>query len=50
MSFGMTQPPLTPAQLHERFAEHRVRGEWFRLVPEIVAYINSLPAQRKAAS
>ncbi|WP_301121065.1 GIY-YIG nuclease family protein [Mycolicibacterium fortuitum] len=29
--------------LHERFAEHRVRGEWFRLAPEILDYIASLP-------
>lgn len=30
-------------ELHRRFAEHRVRGEWFRLAPEIVEHINSLP-------
>lgn len=25
--------------LHKRFAEHRVRGEWFRPVPELLTYI-----------
>lgn len=29
--------------LHARFAEHRVRNEWFRLVPEIVDFIESIP-------
>jgi hypothetical protein len=26
-------------ELHKRFAEHRDRGEWFKAVPEIVAFI-----------
>lgn len=29
----------TEHALHQRFAEHRVRGEWFRLAPEIVEFI-----------
>jgi hypothetical protein len=33
----------TERQLHERFAEHRVRGEWFRLVPEILDYVAGIP-------
>ncbi len=37
-------PPLE-RELHERFAEHRVRGEWFRLTPEIVEYIKSVQSQ-----
>ncbi|OMB79275.1 hypothetical protein A5743_14320 [Mycolicibacterium conceptionense] len=32
-------------ELHRRFAEHRVRGEWFRLLPEIVEYIASIPSR-----
>jgi hypothetical protein len=32
--------------LHERFAEHRVRGEWFRLAPEIIEYLRGLPKPR----
>lgn len=27
------------AELHERFAAHRVRGEWFQPAPELIAYI-----------
>lgn len=30
------------AELHTKFAEHRVRGEWFKLVPEILDYIASV--------
>ena len=26
-------------ELHEQFAAHRVRGEWFKPAPEIIAYI-----------
>jgi hypothetical protein len=29
-------------ELHQRFAAHRVRGEWFKLVPEIQAYIDEV--------
>ena len=32
------------AALHSRFAAHRVRGEWFALVPEITAWMVTLPA------
>jgi len=28
------------AELHEKFADHRVRGEWFRLNEEIEAWID----------
>lgn len=27
--------------LHERFAEHHIRGEWFRPAPELVALIDA---------
>jgi hypothetical protein len=30
--------------LHARFADHRIRGEWFRLVPEIMEYIDQIRA------
>lgn len=30
----------TEAQLHERFAEHRIAGEWFRAAPELLAFID----------
>lgn len=33
------------AELHKRFARHRVRGEWFNPSPEITDFINSLPLQ-----
>lgn len=32
-------------ELHERFAAHRVRGEWFRLAPDIQAYIDEIKAR-----
>lgn len=32
---------LDERSLHRRFAEHRIRGEWFRHVPEIVEYFCS---------
>lgn len=32
------------AELHARFAEHRVRGEWFRPAPEILALCDPLPS------
>jgi hypothetical protein len=28
--------------LHERFASARAEGEWFRPVPDLLAYIDSL--------
>jgi hypothetical protein len=31
------------AELHVRFALHRVRGEWFSLAPEIVEWMATLP-------
>ena len=31
------------AELHSRFAAHRMRGEWFSLAPEIEALMASLP-------
>ena len=30
-------------EIQARFAAHRVRGEWFEAVPELLAYIGSLP-------
>lgn len=32
--------PELERTLHARFAEHRIRGEWFRCVPEIVEYFD----------
>lgn len=32
--------------LHSRFADYRVRGEWFRLAPEILEYIECRRADR----
>lgn len=31
-------------ELHQRFAQHRVRGEWFKLCPEIEAFIERVRA------
>lgn len=31
-------------ELHQRFAGDRVRGEWFRRSPELLAYIDALPS------
>ncbi|WP_438278131.1 GIY-YIG nuclease family protein [Nitrobacter sp.] len=33
-------------ELHARFAEHRVRGEWFHLAPEIMNHIDLRRARR----
>lgn len=35
-------------QLHARFAVHRVRGEWFKIVPEIELIIATFPAPLKS--
>jgi hypothetical protein len=35
-------PGTLEYELHQRFAAHRLRGEWFRLVPEIQAYIDEV--------
>ena len=32
------------AALHERFATHRRRGEWFAAAPELLAYVDSVAA------
>jgi hypothetical protein len=39
-------------RLHEQFSRYRIRGEWFRLSPEIVRYIeaNTLEGQARAAA
>lgn len=29
-------------ELHAKFAEHRVRGEWFKIAPPITKYINKI--------
>jgi hypothetical protein len=34
------------AALHERFAKHRARGEWFHGADEIIAYASTLPGAR----
>lgn len=36
----------TERELHQRFAEYRVRGEWFRLAPEVVEYIEAIPNRK----
>jgi hypothetical protein len=33
-------PRSLERELHKRFARHRANGEWFKLVPEIRAYID----------
>jgi hypothetical protein len=46
---------VLPGQGHEesdyqeRFAEHRIRGEWFRLCPEILEEVARLRMTRRAA-
>lgn len=37
-------------EYHARFAEHRVRGEWFTLAPEIETLIAAHPAPEKPRS
>ena len=40
--------PELEKELHQRFAEHRVRGEWFTLSPEISEYVaDSQPKKRQ---
>jgi hypothetical protein len=36
------------ASLHQRFSDHRVKGEWFTLTPEILKYIAGLKKPRKS--
>jgi hypothetical protein len=38
------------ADLHRRFAPHRVAGEWFRPVPELLAFLLALPHPAPAAT
>lgn len=33
--------------LHKKFAKHRIKGEWFNLVPQITKYLASLKQKRK---
>lgn len=35
--------------LHARFAKHRIRGEWFRPVPELLTYIEEAKLAQQAA-
>lgn len=35
-------------ELHVRFAEHRAHGEWFRVAPDLTAYIDALLADGAA--
>ncbi len=37
------------SSLHQRFAEHRLQGEWFRLTPEIADYVSTIPKPEPAA-
>lgn len=34
-------------ELHQRFAAYRVRGEWFKAAPELLAYIEEINAGKK---
>ena len=34
--------PVLERELHARFSVYRVRGEWFKLVPEIADFIGSI--------
>lgn len=36
------------AEVHQRFASARERGEWFRFTPELRAYVASLPEPYRA--
>jgi hypothetical protein len=36
-------------ELHQKFAGDRVRGEWFKRTPELLAYIDSLPSPEPKA-
>lgn len=38
---------VTEASYHQRFAAHRLHGEWFERVPEIVDEIERLNARRR---
>jgi len=38
--------PKLERELHKRFSEHRVRGEWFRLAPEILDYIETVKQEQ----
>ncbi len=38
------------AELHSRFSRHRLRGEWFRPNPELLALIEGLRAQSREKS
>jgi hypothetical protein len=35
-------------ELHDRWDAHRLHGEWFRLVPEIVAFIREVKVKRSS--
>lgn len=35
----------TEREMHQRFANARIRGEWFRPVPELLAYIAEIKAR-----
>lgn len=36
-------------ELHQRFFGDRVRGEWFKRTPDLLAYIESLPSPSEKA-
>ena len=35
--------------VHQRFAEHRIRGEWFRAAPDVLAFAASLASHVPSA-
>lgn len=39
----------TERALHKQFAEHRVKGEWFKAAPEILAFIAEQSPTQKAS-
>jgi hypothetical protein len=41
-----TTRAVTEDELHQRFAHLRMRGEWFRAEPELLAFIDSMRGQK----
>jgi hypothetical protein len=38
------------AEFHRRFASHRLRGEWFTFVPEMLSFVPTAPKPRTLSS